>query len=44
MQRLQECDQRRRFRRTQILAIRGHIAASLDHLANELVLSEAQGH
>jgi hypothetical protein len=41
MQRLQECNKRRRFRGTQILAIRWHIATSLDHLPNELILSKA---
>jgi hypothetical protein len=44
MQRFQECDERGRFSGTQILAVRGHIAASLDHLPNELVLSKAQCH
>ena len=38
MQRSEKCDQRGRFRRTQILAIRRHVAAALDHLADELVL------
>jgi len=38
MQRCEECDQCGGLRRTQILPICGHIAASLDHLADELVL------
>src|SRR5258708_12827883 len=43
MQRLEKCDERRRLRRTQILPIRRHVAASLDHLADELVLREPHG-
>ena len=41
MQRFEKCDQGGRLRRTQILPIRRHVAASLDHLANELVLRQS---
>src|SRR5262249_14178485 len=41
-QRREKCDERRRFRRTQVLAVRGHVAASLDHLTDELILRESQ--
>src|ERR1700691_5206132 len=44
MQRLKKRDQRRGFRRTQILAVRGHIAAALDHLPNQLILRQTSGH
>src|SRR5258707_882735 len=40
MQGLKKGDERRGFRRTQVLPIRGHVAASLDHLADELVLRQ----
>jgi hypothetical protein len=40
MQCLQESYQRRRFRRTQILSVGGHVASTLDHLTNELILVE----
>src|SRR5258708_4787921 len=40
MQGLEKCYERGSFRRAQILAVRGHVAASLDHLADELVLRE----
>src|ERR1700745_675075 len=43
MQRFEECDERGRLRRTQILPICGHVSASLDHLADELVLGQAHG-
>jgi hypothetical protein len=43
MQRLKKCHERRCLRRTQILPIRRHVAASLDHLADELVLREPHG-
>jgi hypothetical protein len=40
MKSLQEGDQSRCLRRTQVLAIRGHVAAALYDLANELIFSE----
>ena len=40
----QECDERRRFRGSQILAVRGHIATALDHLPNQLILSKSHRH
>src|SRR5215472_12623494 len=40
MQGFEKGHQRRGLRRAQILAISRHVAASLDHLANELVLRE----
>ena len=43
MQRLQKCDERRGLRRTQVLSIGRHVAATLDHLADELVLREPYG-
>src|SRR6267154_2244177 len=43
MQGLKKRDKRRGFCRTQVLPIRGHVAASLDHLADELVLREPHG-
>ena len=42
MKRLEECHQRRGFRRTQVLSVGRHVAAALDHLANELILVESQ--
>src|SRR5258708_33797365 len=41
MQRLKKFDQRARLCRTQVLAIRRHIPATLDDLANQLVRREA---
>src|SRR5580704_3569683 len=43
MQGFEECDERRCFRWTQVFPERWHVAASLDHLANELVLREPDG-
>src|SRR4029453_12404963 len=44
MQCLEECDQRGRFRRTQILAVCRHVAAALNDLSNELILRQPHGH
>src|SRR5258708_27122867 len=41
MQRFEECDERGGLRGTQILPICRHVAASLDHLADELVLRQS---
>jgi hypothetical protein len=43
MQRLKECDKSCCFRRAQILAIRGHVATTLDDLTNQLILSQPHG-
>src|SRR5258706_4168717 len=43
MQSLEKCDERRGLCRTQVLPVRRHVAASLDHLADELVLREPHG-
>ena len=43
MQGLEKCDKRRGLRRTQVLSVRRHVAASLDHLADELILREPHG-
>src|SRR5471030_1816559 len=43
MQTFQKRDQGSRFRWAQIFSIRRHIAASLDHLADELVLGQTYG-
>src|SRR5258708_1615568 len=43
MQGLEKCDERRGLCRTQVLPVRRHVAASLDHLADELVLCEPHG-
>src|ERR1700683_569498 len=40
MQRLKERDQSRRLRGAQILAVRGHVATTLDHLTNQLILRQ----
>src|SRR5215470_9609386 len=40
MQCFEKCDERGCLRGAQILAVRWHIAASLDHLPDELVLRE----
>jgi hypothetical protein len=37
---LEECNKRRRLRGTQVLPICRHVAASLDYLANKLVLRQ----
>src|SRR5712691_9852476 len=43
MQSFKKCNQGSRLRRTQILSVGGHVAASLDHLSNQLILREAPG-
>src|SRR5580704_4258337 len=43
MQGLKKRHERRRFRRTQILPVRWHVTASLDHLADELILCKPHG-
>ena len=43
MQSLQEGDESGGLRRTQVFAIGGHVAASLNDLANQLIVSEADG-
>src|SRR5258708_34248305 len=43
MQGLKKRDERRGLCRTQVLPVRRHVAASLDHLANERVLREPHG-
>src|SRR5271156_640258 len=43
VQGLKESYERRRLCRTQIVAIRGHVAAALNHLPNELVLRQSHG-
>jgi hypothetical protein len=43
MQRLKKCDKSCCLRRAQILAVRGHVAATLDDLANQLILSQPHG-
>src|SRR4029077_13524623 len=42
MQGFEKCDERRGLCRTQVLPVRRHVAASLDHLADELVLCKPQ--
>ncbi len=37
MQRLEERDQRRHLRGAQVLAVGGHVAAALQHLADQLI-------
>src|SRR5215470_2588331 len=44
MQSLKKGDQRRGLRWTQVLSIRGHVPAALNHLSNELVLREPHCH
>src|SRR5713226_946319 len=44
MQGLEKCDERSGLCRTQVLPIRRHVATSLDHLADELVLREPHRH
>src|SRR6185295_889601 len=44
MQRPEKRDQRRRLCRTEVLPVRGHVAAALNHLSNQLILREAHGH
>ena len=43
MQGFEKCDECSGLRRTQVLPIRRHVAAALDHLADELVLREPHG-
>jgi hypothetical protein len=43
VQRFEKRDQGSRFRRTQILSVSRHVAASLDHLSNQLILREPHG-
>src|SRR6266852_8684551 len=43
MQGLEKGDQCGGFRWTQVFSVGGHVAASLDHLADELVLREPHG-
>jgi hypothetical protein len=43
VQRFEKRDQGSRFRRTQILSVSRHVAASLDHLSDQLVLRKPQG-
>src|SRR5712664_1690073 len=40
MQRFEECHESSRLGRTKIFAVSGHISSALDHLADQLVLSE----
>ena len=44
MQRLQECHQRGGLRRTEIVAVRRHVAPTLQHLPNQLILRQPRGH
>src|SRR5713101_2583532 len=43
MQGFEKCDERRGLCRIQVLSVCRHVAASLDHLADELVLREPHG-
>jgi hypothetical protein len=43
MQSFKKRNQGSRLRRTQILSVGGHVAASLDHLSNQLILREPHG-
>ena len=43
MQSFKKRNQGSRLRRTQILSVSGHVAASLDHLSNQLILREPYG-
>src|ERR1700689_2503121 len=43
MERFEKCDQGSGLRRTQIFSVSRHIAAALNHLADELVLREPRG-
>jgi hypothetical protein len=43
MQRLEKCHECSRLSRTQIFSIRRHVAATLNHLADKLVLREPHG-
>src|ERR1700720_1109514 len=44
MQGLEECDQRCGLRRAQVLAVRRHVPAPLDHLPDELILRQSHRH
>src|ERR1700752_4389134 len=44
MESLEKGDQRRGLWRTQVFSVRRHVAASLDHLADELVLRQPYGY
>src|ERR1035437_970553 len=44
MQRLEERDKRSGLRGAKILAVRGHVAAALNHLTNQLILCQPHGH
>src|SRR5258705_1105809 len=44
VQRLKKRHQCSRFRRAQVFSIGGHVPATLNYLANELVFGEVQGH
>src|SRR2546427_10126971 len=41
MQRFKESNQRRRLRWTEILAVGGHVAAALQHLADKLIAGKS---
>src|SRR5882672_5946435 len=43
MQGFEKCHERRGLCRTQVLPVRRHVAASLNHLSDELVLREPHG-
>jgi hypothetical protein len=43
MERFEKCDEGSRFRRTQILSVSWHVAASLDYLADQLVPRQSNG-
>src|SRR5580700_5809071 len=43
MQRLEKCHQRSGLRRTQGFSVGGHVAATLNHLPDELILRELDG-
>jgi hypothetical protein len=43
MQGLQERDKSRRLRGVQILSVSGHVAATLNHLPNQLILRQPRG-
>jgi len=44
MQRLEECDQRGSLGGAEILSIGRHVSATLNHLPNQLILSQVHGH
>src|SRR5689334_12082778 len=44
MQGLKKCDERGGLRWTQILSVGWHVAAALNHLADQLVLCQPYGH